>query len=155
YLGQGEYAKAKDAYGRALHIERVNAGLHTPTQVAFVYKEAHALAAEGDYDKATSREEYAYDLLRTAYGQTNIDLVPGMFTLAEWYESEPLPNIFAARDLYMQALAIQERAYGRDSPKLVPTLQRLATTYRQERFPPQLVDTSPDSHVIAPQGGGF
>jgi tetratricopeptide (TPR) repeat protein len=150
YLGEGEYAKARDAYGRALHIERTSAGLRSPTQVEYVYKEARSLAVQGDYDRATGREEYAYDLLRQTYGQTSIKLVPGMFALAEWYESEPLPNVFAARDLYQQALDNQERAYGVDSPKLVPTLQRLAQTYKNERFPAQLSDTTGETHMVTP-----
>lgn len=150
YIGEGEYAKARDAYGRALHIERTNAGLHSPSQVEFVYKEARALAAEGDYDRATGRQEYAYDLLRTTYGPTNLQLVPGMFALAEWYEGEPLPNTFAARDLYQQALDIEERTYGMDSPKLVPTLLRLADTYKHERFPPQIAESPTESRMVAP-----
>ena len=38
--GNGDYSGALDNYGRAVHLSRVNDGLHSSSQIAIVYREA-------------------------------------------------------------------------------------------------------------------
>jgi TonB family protein len=135
----GDYPRARETYVSALHIERVNEGLHSPGQAAIVYKEADALAAMGDFDEANVRHEYAFEVLQRAYGPTSVELVPGIYKLAEWYVATR--NVFGARPLYERARDNLERAYGPASPELVPALRGLAETYRYERFPPYAVSS--------------
>lgn len=134
YFGQGDYARAKETYESAIHVERVNDGLHTPKQVEAVYKEADAMAALGDYQGASGRHEYAFEVLERAYGPTSEQIVPGLYRLAEWYVRNY--NIYGARPLYQRARDNLERARGSSSPELVDPLRRLAETYRLERCPP-------------------
>jgi tetratricopeptide (TPR) repeat protein len=134
YFGQGDYARAKETYESAIHVERVNDGLHTPKQVEAVYKEADAMAALGDYEGASGRHEYAFELLERAYGPTSEQIVPGLYRLADWYVRNY--NIYGARPLYQRARDNLERARGANSPDLVDPLRRLAETYRLERCPP-------------------
>jgi tetratricopeptide (TPR) repeat protein len=141
--GQGSYSEALPIYEQARHIVRVNDGLHSPEQIEIVYREAETLAKLGKMSEATDREEYAYDLLIRNHKSYDVALVPGIMELAAWYER--IDNVLAARNLYESATLIQERASGDLSPALIPPLQGLVRTYRDERFPPHDI---PDQSAI-------
>ncbi len=134
-FARGAFDDALDDYGRAVHIRRVNNGLHSPEQVAAVYREARTLERMGLLPEADRREEYAYEVLRKHHGSYSKELLPGLYRLAEWQEKRR--KIFGARRLYGQALLILEAAdEGGVSESLIKPLTGLADTYRQERFPP-------------------
>ena len=59
----GDYEGALKAYDRAIHVTRVNRGLHDPTQVNIVYREAATMFANGQLNRANDRQEYAYSVL--------------------------------------------------------------------------------------------
>ena len=132
--GVGDRDGALGAYNRALHITRVNRGLHDPTQVDIVYREAAVLAAKGQVRKANKRHEYAYEVLLRSYGGGNPELLPGMFSLGDWYLTNY--NIFAARALYELALSVADDSLGAADPNRIRALRGVAQTYRSERFPP-------------------
>ena len=134
FNGEGKYKDALRSYEQAQHISRVTEGLHTPSQVELIYRESNTLAAMGELDKANDRQEYAYETLVRAYGPFSPSLIPGLYTLARWYERTS--NIFAARGLYERAADIIARTGGNQDPAMVPALRGLALTYRDERFPP-------------------
>lgn len=133
-IGVGASEGAFGAYDRALHIARVNRGLHHPSQVAVVYRQARLLADNGDFAAANRRHEYAYSILLRSYGGDNPALLPGMFALADWYMAGY--NIFSARALYEHAAAVAESNLAADHPALIRALRSVAATYRSERFPP-------------------
>jgi TonB family protein len=132
--GELKYKQALHTYEQAQHIARVSEGLHTPTQVDLIYREANTLVAMGQLDKANDRQEYAYETLVRAYGPFSMSLLPGLYKLAGWYERTS--NIFAARGLFERAVQIIARANGDQDPAMIPALHGLAATYRDERFPP-------------------
>ncbi|NJN53223.1 MAG: TonB family protein [Gammaproteobacteria bacterium] len=153
-FGAEEYEAAEETYGRAVHVTRVNEGLHSPDQVPAVYREAEALAAQGGdkINAANARQEYAYETLRRNYGPTSEALVPGMYALAAWYKRTH--NIYSARDLYAQAVDALARVHGDDSPELVLPLRGIAETYRQERFPPYIAPGKKETVTISSTTGG-
>ncbi len=145
-FGKGDFDAARETYSQAVHITRVNDGLHTPEQVPLVYKEAEALAAAGQADVANGRQEYAYETLLRAYGPTSEALVPGMYALADWYVRSY--NIYSARELYAHAVDTLTRIHGPDSPELVVPLRGIAETYRQERFPPYIAPAQQEKVTV-------
>lgn len=132
--GVGDTVGAFRAYGRALHVTRVNHGLHHPSQVQVVYREARLLAKGGQFKRANSRHEYAYGILLRSYGGDHPALLPGMFALADWYMSNY--NIFSARALYEHASVLAKTHLGSDHAARLRALRSFAATYRNERFPP-------------------
>jgi hypothetical protein len=78
-------------------------------------------------------------------------LVPGVLRLAAWYEQTL--NMFAARQLYEYAALIETRAHGEMDPSLIPPLQGLARTYREERFPAYRVPRTEDTLGMSGPGG--
>ncbi len=145
-FGEGEFAAAEETYGRAIHITRVNEGLHSPAQIPIVYKEADTMAAQGKLDAANGRQEYAYETLRRAYGPASEALVPGMYALAAWYKRTH--NIYSARELYALAAETLARVHGPDSPELVLPLRGVAETFRQERFPPYIAPSKREAFTV-------
>jgi tetratricopeptide (TPR) repeat protein len=143
---EGEFEKSLDAYGRAIHLTRINEGLHSPSQVDVVYKEAAVLLEMGEPSKANDRQEYAYEVLLRSYGPGNPDLIPGLYRLADWYRRTN--NVFAARGMYEHAARVLHRAYGDNDPRLVPALRGVAETYRFERFPPIEAGMHGESEII-------
>ena len=132
--GVGDRLGALGSYDRALHITRINRGLHHPNQVDIVYREAAMLAATGDTARANRRHEYAYDILLRSYGGRSPDLLPGIFSLADWYLVNY--NIFSARSLYEHAFSVASENLSADDPARLHALRSVAATYRSERFPP-------------------
>ena len=132
--GVGDSEGALGAYDRALHITRIGRGLHHPSQVTAVYRQAALLAERGRTGEANRRHEYAYRTLLRNYGRDDPALLPGLFKLADWYLSTY--NIFSARALYEQAAAVAAKQLPPEHPAPIRALRWLAATYRAERFPP-------------------
>ena len=151
-FGQGNYPSALDSYSQAVQVSRVSEGLFAPDQVEAVYKQSEVLQRLGDGEAATSREEYAYEVLARAHGTDSEAMLPGVFRLARWYKDAY--NIFAARALFQQALKIYGANDKAGTPQAIPALQGLAETYRMERFPPFYVDDreSPSLMATRPRG---
>ncbi len=131
---QEDVIGALEMYGRALHIQRVNQGLHSIDQVPAVYKEANALVAIGNIVKANQKQEYAYEILRRSLGPLNIELLPGLYHLADWYKKTN--NIYSARGLYEHARMLIIEDSGELDPRLLRVYSGLADSYKLERFPP-------------------
>lgn len=141
--GVGDREGALGAYDRAIHITRVNRGLHHPSQVDIVYREAYILAANGKDAQANRRHEYAYDILLRSYGGGSPMLLPGIFSLADWYLVNY--NIFSARGLYEHALSVADETLPANDPDRLRALRGVAATYRSERFPPYQKERRPAS----------
>ncbi len=146
--GVGDRDGALGAFDRAVHITRVNRGLHHPSQVDIVYREAAVLAANGDVKQANRRHEYAYGILLRSHGGGSPMLLPGIFSLADWYLVNY--NIFSARGLYEHALSVADETLGAADPSRLRALRGMAATYLSERFPPyQEERKSPSSQPVA------
>ncbi|MDE0054058.1 MAG: energy transducer TonB [Gammaproteobacteria bacterium] len=142
-LGMADVVGALDAYDRSLLITRVNKGLFTPEQVEAVYREATAYAALGNREVANDRHEYAFNIMVRAYGNDDPKLIPGLFTLADWYNTER--NIFLARRLLGRAVLLGKRHLPADDPQTIRALKGLARTFREERFPTSVSESRPAS----------
>ena len=150
--GVGDSDGAFGAYDRARHIARINRGLHDPSQVEAVYREAALFDKLGRKRSANQRHEYAYGVLLRAHGADSPDMLPGIFMLADWYQS--VYGIFDARVLYEHGAALARAHLPQADPARIRALRGIAATYRDERFPP-LYSGRKRSDVAAPGHVGF
>ena len=134
YSNSGDHIGALDAYDRARHISRLNHGLHNIKQVDVLYREAQSYFALGQIHVANDRHEYAYSMYARSFEPFSAELLPGIFTLGDWYTDTS--NIFAARGLFEYALRITEQHLARDHADNLRALKSLARTYRLERYRP-------------------
>ena len=113
----GDYDGSLKAYDRAIHVTRVNLGLHDPKQVDIVYREAATMFARGELNRANDRQEYAYNVLLRNFNVLDPLMLPGIFRLAEWYTQTY--NIFSARSLYELAGDLAIKHYGLGHPEVI------------------------------------
>jgi hypothetical protein len=147
---EGDYVGALENYGRAVHLERVNSGLVSASQLEIVYREAEVYRTLGDFETANEREEYAYHVLQRAYDPYSEEILPGLYHLAEWYEKTH--NIFAARHLYQRATDVMIANGKGQTMEAIPAWRGVARTYRLERFPPIYIDSTQPSAYAADTG---
>lgn len=148
--GFGDHTGALSAYDRAIHVTRVNQGLHDPAQVEVVYREAEALFASGDVYGANDRQEYAYGVLLRNYDVRDPKILPGIFHLADWYTKTY--NIFSARNLYELAGDLAMVHHGAGHARVIRALRGEARTYRLERFRPSQMPSGDNLAAPRPYG---
>lgn len=138
----GNFQRAIGIYQEAVHLNRVNQGLHDVTQVEILEDLSDVHTQLGDFEAANQLQEYAFYVLERTYGRGSPAILPGLYRLATWYRRTG--NIYSARALYQQAIAIIEVNFGPEDSRLIDALHGFAATFRQERYP-----TRP---LISPQG---
>ena len=148
---QEDYAGALDNYARARHIARTANGLFDPSQIDIVYREADAHARLGELDEAVQREEYAYEVVRRAYEEYDMRLIPALHRLARFYMKTY--NYLAARSLYRRAMSVYEANGAGYSIDAIASLQGIARSHRLERFPPIYVHNPDENRLEGPQPG--
>ena len=146
----GDYDGALQAYDRAIHVTRVNLGLHDPKQVDIVYREAATMFARGELNRANDRQEYAYNVLLRNFNVLDPLMLPGIFRLAEWYTQTY--NIFSARSLYELAGDLAIKHYGLGHPEVIRAYKGEAMTYRLERFRPSEMPSRQDTTLSRSAG---
>jgi hypothetical protein len=137
---EGDYVGALESFGRAIHTERVSAGLVSAGQIEIVYREAETYRSLGNFEAANQREEYAYHVLQRAHDPYSEEMLPGLYHLAGWYEKTG--NVFASRHLYQRAADVLIANGKGQTMEAIPAWEGVARTFRLERFPPVYIDPS-------------
>ncbi len=153
HMKGARYEEALDQYDRAIHIDRVTNGLHSPSQVDAIYREAQALIALGDLHKANGRYEYAYEVQKRRFGEESLELLEPTYRLAEWHMRHM--NILSARSLYSSALGILSQNGRGEHPDAIRPLRALAQTYRLQKFPPFYVHSNESPEPFAGYSNDF
>lgn len=152
----GNFVEALEAYDRARYVSRLVNGLHSIDQVDVLYREAETYYELGQIGRAGQRHEYAFSIFLRSFEEDSVELLPGVFALAEWYIETR--NIFAARGLYQNAVDISKTHLERTDPRNIRALEGLASTYRLERFTPPAEYEVPQQDLLAsmlPEASSF
>lgn len=139
YQGMNRHTDALEHYGEAVHLQRVNHGLHDISQVPLLDRMTEIHAEQQSWEQANQLQEYAYYIHQRTHGTDSMALLPGLYRMAAWYEH--LGAVYSARSLYEQAVSLVEQQAGDDSARLIEPLRKLAATYRKERHPTDSVPT--------------
>lgn len=142
----GQYVEALETYDRARNVSRLNNGLHSLSQIDVLYREAATYFELGQFLRAGQRHEYAFSIFLRSFEEDSVELLPGLFALADWYIETR--NIFAARGLFHNAVEISKTHLDRTDPRNIRALKGLANSYRLERF-------TPPSEYDVPREEGF
>lgn len=133
YHGLEQYQEAVEHLGQAVYINRMNEGLHHVSQIEYLDQLTEIHALRNEWQEALQLQEYVYYVQQREHGAEAPELLPAIFRMADWYEHTGA--LLRARNLYEQAVEIVEQHYGEDDIRLVEPLQKLAMTYRFERYP--------------------
>ncbi|MCY4127710.1 MAG: energy transducer TonB [Gammaproteobacteria bacterium] len=146
----GYYAAALETYDDARAIQRRHFGLHDLEQVDILYKEAETYYEQEEYTSANDRHEYAFSIYIRKFGTDSPEILPGLFTLADWYMHTD--NIFTARGLYEKALTDFSLEETTEIEHRIRALSGLAQTYQQERFRPPEYTAKSEKFTPRPYG---
>lgn len=81
---QGNHEDAIELFDRAIHVNRINSGLHTLDQIPFVEKLIDSHLALGDWNQADIYNDYLFYIQQRAYGPNDPRLIPVLDRLASW-----------------------------------------------------------------------
>ncbi|MGI9250110.1 MAG: hypothetical protein ACR2PR_02785 [Pseudohongiellaceae bacterium] len=133
---QGNHHGAVQTFGRAVHVSRINSGLHAQDQIPAVEKLIESYIALGDWGNADQYYNYLYYVQERTYGINDPRIVPVMDSLADW-------NILAfnigfgdllglrltrAQGFYSAAARLVQDHFGKSDERFVELQQGIANT---------------------------
>lgn len=130
YSNAGNHAEALKVYQRALHINRINAGLHNLDQLFILELVIEANTALQDYAELTDNFAYMLWVYNRNYGDRDLQLLPVFQRIANWhldaYEQTDIPeslgHLVIAANLFDKALETVKLTRGADDPEMIKPL---------------------------------
>lgn len=131
---QGNHAEAIETLSRAMHIDRINNGLHTLDQVPVVERMIDSYMALGDWASVDLYQNYLYYVQRKAYGVDDPRIIPVLHQLGEWNVEafnigfgDPLGvRLSTAQLLFNTAASMVGIHFGRNDERYVPYMRSIA-----------------------------
>lgn len=131
---QGDHESAIETLNRAMHINRINDGLHTLSQVPVVKQLIDSHMALGDWANVDLYQNYLYFVQHRAYGRGDPRLIPVLYDLGQWNIQafnlgfgEPLGGrLSSAQLLFNAAASMVGIHFGRNDERYVSYLRSLA-----------------------------
>lgn len=128
------HAEAADTFRTALHISRVNHGLHSMEQMPYLELLIQENAALNNQEELYKNYHYLYWLYKRNYGDNDPHLLPVINRVARWHVDHyratpsisPYTHLRNAQSLYNKGIAIIETHYGKEDPRLIEPLYELA-----------------------------
>ncbi len=152
----GEHRAAAEAFRSAMHVARVNHGLHSLAQLPYLESLIKEYNLLGDLDNARDSYLYMYWVYKRNYGRDDPRLLPVIQEIAAWFRENyahdmkdyPVEKIRKLQDLNYKTIEIARAGYGEHDPRMIEPLQRFVDTnlYIARRLGEQLfrLDIDPD-----------
>jgi hypothetical protein len=136
YQEQGLYEDAVKVLKRAVHLSRINSGLHSAEQIPILQRLISALVAAGDYEAADERQYYLYRVQRELYASNAPQMAAAMLERASWEErayflsvgESSFTRLLTMWELYRLALTNIADQQGNYSMELLRPLNGLLNT---------------------------
>ncbi|MBI4908127.1 MAG: tetratricopeptide repeat protein [Acidobacteria bacterium] len=124
---QRRYAEAEECYRQAITIREARLGNDHPTLAAAHINLGTLYAEQGDLVRSENEVRLAMSLLETAGLSQSVDYGKAMENLAALFQRHE--KFAGAEKLYLQALAIREKAHGAGSPLVADMYNSMARFY--------------------------
>ena len=129
---QGEYERANEIYDRAVHINRVNNGLFSTSQVPLVEKIVDGHVALGQWQLADDRKQYAFYVQTRAFSIDDPRMIDVFDNLARWniatfyrgIDENPGPRLLQTYLLYQAATESVATHFGTQDPRYIDLLRK-------------------------------
>jgi len=133
---QGDHQAAIETLSRAMHVNRINDGLHTLGQVPVVEQMIRSYTALADWESVDLYQNYLYFVQHKAFGRNDPRLIPVLHDLGQWNIEafnlgfgEPLGvRLSRAQLLFNTAASMVGIHFGRDDARYVSYLRSLANS---------------------------
>lgn len=154
----GAHPQAIDTLSRAMHINRINEGLHTLGQVPLVERMIESYAALGDWPNVDLYQNYLYFVQQKAYGSDDPRLIPVLHRLGQWNIEafnlgfgDPLGGrLSTAQLLFNAATRMVGIHFGRNDERYVSYLRSVANSaYLVSLHPDQMSEIDRIDYLTA------
>lgn len=81
---QGDHENAIETFDRAIHVSRINNGLHTMAQIPAIEQKIESYLATADWEQADLFYNYMFYVQQKAYGSRDPRIIPMLGRLANW-----------------------------------------------------------------------
>ncbi len=133
---QGDYLGAIETHERAIHVQRINSGLHTIDQTPLVERMIDSYAAMGDWGQVDVYQNYLFYIQQKFYGNNDPRLIPALGDLADWHsrafalrQGESLAmRLSSAQMLFKAAARMVEVHFGPEDDRYIEYLRGVART---------------------------
>jgi len=144
---QGAYLEAAEVQTRAMHVNRINSGLHTLEQIPAVEELIESYIALGDWEQADLYHEYLFYVQQKAYGLEDPRMIPVLDSLAKWnlqafnvgYGEALGLRLTNAQLLFRAAARMVQVHFGKQDARFVSYLKSLAGSSYLVYRNPQLI----------------
>lgn len=128
---QGDYERANEIYDRAVHINRVNNGLFSTSQVPLVEKIVSGHVAQGQWQEADDQKQYAFYVQTRAFSIDDPRMIDVFDNLARWnvaafyrgVDENPGPRLMQTYLLYRAASQSVATHFGVQDPRYLNLLR--------------------------------
>lgn len=132
-----DHTEAADSFRTAMHISRVNHGLHSMEQLPYLELLIQENAIINNREELYKNYHYLYWLHKRNHGDNDPRLLPVINRVARWHldnyqatpDISPYTHLRNAKDLYNKAITIVETHYGERDPRLIDSLYELALSH--------------------------
>lgn len=146
---QGYHPDAIETFGRAIHVNRIDTGLHTLEQIPAVERLIESYMALGDWEQADLYYNYLFYVQQKAYGPNDPRIIPVLDSLAKWniqafnfgYGDALGMRLSTAMILFSAAARMVGTHYGPGDGRYVSYMEELANSaYLVARNPQLMVE---------------
>jgi len=133
---QGDYLAAIDTFDRALHVNRINNGLESVSQVALVQELIDSYLALQDWESADVYQNYLFYIQQKTFGPDDPRLIPALANLGNWHVrafkrgiGEPLGlRLSSAILLFNAAARLLGEHFGSNDARSIPFQREIANS---------------------------
>lgn len=145
---QGDHLAALQSLDRAMHVSRINSGLHTTDQIPIVEDMIKSYTTLGQWSDADLYHDYLFYIQQRAYGPTDPRIIPVLEKMGRWNMQafniglgEALGiRLSTAQLMFNAAARLVEFHFGKDDERFVPYLNNVVQTSYQISRNPQLLN---------------
>ena len=141
---QGDHVTAIETFDRAVHISRINKGLHTMDQIPALEQKIESYLVMGDWEQADLYYNYMFYIQQKTYGNTDPRIIPMLGRLANWnlrafnigFGDSLGSRLSSAQLLFDAAAKMVDVHFGRSDERYVGFQQSIANAaYLLSRHP--------------------
>lgn len=133
---QGDYLAAIETHERAIHVQRINSGLHTIEQAPLVEQMIDSYVSMGNWTQVDVYQNYLFYIQQKFYGNYDPRLIPALGDFANWHtraftlrQGESLAmRLSSAQMLFKAAARMVEVHFGPEDERYLEYLRGVART---------------------------
>lgn len=153
------HGAALDSFDRAMHISRINNGLHNQNQIPLVNEIIESNLAVGNWEQADLYYDYLFYIQQKSFGITDPRIIPILEDLGNWnmrafsigYGDVLGLRLSTAQLVFNAAARLVGAHYGRIDERFIPFNMNLAKSAFQVAMHPALINEMDRPDILGEQ----